>query len=52
MERAEEVRNKVELNLSHLVDSEELSKGHMEEFINGKAEVNILKAEDEGGMRL
>lgn len=33
MERAEQVKNVDELNLLHLVDSEELRKDHIEELV-------------------
>lgn len=49
MERAEQVRDESELNLLHLVDSEE---GHIEELVKMERQRWIVESEDEGEMRL
>lgn len=52
MERTEQVKNEAELNLLHLVDSEELRKGHIEELFKMERQRWIFESEDEGEMRL
>lgn len=49
MERAEQVRDEAELNLLHLVDSEE---GPIEELVKMERQRWIVESEDEGEMRL